>query len=306
MDERWGIDLGGTKVEGAVLADGADDPSGCLLRLRIDSEADQGYEHLLSRILVLIERIEQELGRMRPQRIGFGTPGSCDPETRLMRNCNSTALNGRPLQGDLEQLLGVRVLIENDANCFTLAEARWGAAKGRSNAFCVILGTGVGGGIVFDGRIVRGLHGIAGEWGHNPLVSGTDAAPCYCGKSGCVETVLSGPALERFYTEHAEQTLPLARIAQRDADSVDPVATRTIDRLCMGFGQAIATVVNILDPEAIVVGGGVSNVARLFRDAPGVAARSVFHDRFSTPILPPKLGDSAGVFGAAMLDPGDR
>lgn len=306
MAERWGIDLGGTKVEGAVLADAADDPSECLLRLRIESEADLGYDHLLGRILALIRQIEGELGRARPSTIGFGTPGLSDPATGLMRNCNSTALNGRPLLEDLENLLGVRVAIENDANCFALAEARWGAAKGRSSAFGVILGTGVGGGVVIDGRIVRGLHSIAGEWGHNPLVSGREAEPCYCGRSGCVETVLSGPALERFYAEQSGQTLRLETIADRDAEGVDAVATRTIDRLCTGFGQAIAGVVNILDPEVIVVGGGVSNVTRLFRDAPGAAARFVFHESLSTPIVPPKLGDSAGVFGAAMLDAGVR
>lgn len=300
MAERWGIDLGGSKIEGVVLGEGAVDPSGCVVRLRLASEAHQGYDHLLKRIETLISQMEEACGP-RPSVIGFGTPGSMDPRTGRMRNCNSIVLNGRSLQADLQDRLGVRVEIENDANCFALAEARWGAVRDAKVVFGVILGTGVGGGIVIDGKVLRGRHGIAGEWGHNPMPGAGWGASCYCGRSGCIETVLSGPALERFYADQSGITLDLATIADRDAKGIDLVATRTIDRLCEGFGLAIATVVNLLDPDAIVIGGGVGNIERLYRDAPALAAPHVFHERFSTPILCPVLGDSAGVFGAALL-----
>lgn len=302
MAEVWGIDLGGTKVEGVVLPAAATGPSDCLLRLRIESGAELGYEHVLGRIKTLVEALERETGRARPATIGLGIPGSCDPSTGLMRNCNSTALNGRPFPKDVEALLGVRVRVENDANCFALAETRWGSARGAASVFGVILGTGVGGGLVVHGRLLSGRQGIAGEWGHNPLESGSSALPCYCGRVGCVETVLSGPSLERTYAGMTGQKRPLAEIAARDREGSDLAATRTIDRLCEEFGRGIAAVINILDPAAIVIGGGVGNVARLYEDAPRHAARFVFHDRFSTPFLRPRLGDSAGVFGAAMLN----
>jgi predicted NBD/HSP70 family sugar kinase len=243
--------------------------------------------------------MEQASGCPRPPRIGFGTPGTTDPVSGELKNSNSTCLNGRPLREDLSRLLGTQARLANDANCFALAEALFGAARGRGVVLGLILGTGVGGGIVVDGRVLDGRHGIAGEWGHNPICGET--APCYCGRAGCVETVLAGPALERFYRERTGTAASLREIAQRDRAG-EPAAAATLERLVSKFGEAIAAVINILDPDAIVIGGGVGNLEILYTErARAAIRRHLFNPELRTELLRPALGDSAGVFGAALL-----
>lgn len=211
MTDLWGIDLGGTKIEGAVV-----DPltGEAKHRMRVDTEQSGGYEHILSRIKGLVELLERESGTNRPQEIGLAMPGAIEPSTGRMKNANTVCLIGQPLIRDLSAVLGVHVIGENDANCFALAEATQGAAQGLRVVFGVILGTGVGGGLVIDGRVWGGHHGIAGEWGHNQLIA--DGEACYCGKRGCVETVLSGPALERWYESQAGVRKKLREIAASD------------------------------------------------------------------------------------------
>ncbi|HDX8614040.1 ROK family protein [Aeromonas dhakensis] len=295
----WGIDLGGTKCECVVL-----DGDEVLLRHRIPTERAGGYDHMIGQIAKLVAECADKLGQ-RPPLIGMGTPGARDPQTGLMKNCNTTELNGRPFKEDLERRLGVPVLIANDANCFALAETHLGAVRqyhpDAKVVFGIIMGTGVGSGIVINGRILNGHHGIAGEWGHNVL--SPDGPECYCGKRGCVETFISGPALEAWYEAKAKRHLPLAKIAAATAH--DHVAKLTIDRLHLLFGQALANVVNILDPDVIVIGGGVGNVQSLYSVGRETILPFLFNPRFATPIIAPALGDSAGVFGAALLARGE-
>ena len=241
--------------------------------------------------------MERESGLKRPRRIGAGTPGAQEPSTGLMKNCNTTCLNGRPLPADMCSELSADVVVANDANCFALAEATLGAAKGARTVFGVIMGTGVGGGIVIGGRALDGLQGIAGEWGHNVLIP--EGEPCYCGKRGCVEMVISGPRLQQFYERRTGHLLTLQQIVGRAGEDRD--AADTIEHLVEYFGRAIAVVINILDPEVIVLGGGVGNVAVLYTDGVKSAEKWVFNTAMRTKIVPPMLGDSAGVFGAAML-----
>lgn len=295
----WGIDLGGTKCECVVL-----DGDEVLLRHRIPTERAGGYDHMIGQIAKLVAECADKLGQ-RPTLIGMGTPGARDPQTGLMKNCNTTELNGKPFKEDLERRLGVPVLIANDANCFALAETHLGAVRQHHPSarvvFGIIMGTGVGSGIVINGRILNGHHGIAGEWGHNVL--SPDGPECYCGKRGCVETFISGPALEAWYEAKAKRHLPLAKIAAATAH--DHVAKLTIDRLHLLFGQALANVVNILDPDVIVIGGGVGNVQSLYSVGRETILPFLFNPRFATPIIAPALGDSAGVFGAALLARGE-
>ncbi|MCC5930509.1 MAG: ROK family protein [Cyclobacteriaceae bacterium] len=296
----WGIDLGGTKIEGVVLAYG-DQPK-VIERHRIPTEKEKGYHHIIDRIAILIDEISNKTG-MLPERLGIGTPGFCVQETGLMKNCNTTSLIGQPLPKDLEQKLGIPVFIENDANCFALAEAVLGVVrssmKNARMVFGVILGTGVGGGLVFDKKVWQGRQGIAGEWGHNFLDE--SGGNCYCGKTGCVETVLCGPALEKFYKDHTGKYLKLSEIHQRSKTGNDPAAKQTIDRLTREFAKAIAYVINILDPDAIVIGGGVGNIDDLYSKCPELLREYVFNDKVETRLLKPELGDSAGVLGAALL-----
>ncbi|MCF5897412.1 ROK family protein [Aeromonas veronii] len=295
----WGIDLGGTKCECVVL-----DGDEVLLRHRIPTERAGGYDHMIGQIARLVAECAEKIGQ-RPTVIGMGTPGARDPQTGLMKNCNTTELNGKPFKEDLERRLGVPVLIANDANCFALAETHLGAVRQHHPdakvVFGIIMGTGVGSGIVINGRILNGHHGIAGEWGHNVL--SPDGPECYCGKHGCVETLISGPALEAWYEAKAKRRLSLAQIAAATAH--DHVARLTIDRLHLRFGQALANVVNILDPDVIVIGGGVGNVQSLYSVGRQTILPFLFNPRFSAPIIAPALGDSAGVFGAALLARGE-
>ncbi|EPU3918222.1 ROK family protein [Aeromonas hydrophila] len=295
----WGIDLGGTKCECVVL-----EGDEVLLRHRIPTERAGGYDHMIGQIAKLVAECADKIGQ-QPTLIGMGTPGARDPQTGLMKNCNTTELNGKPFKEDLERRLGVPVLIANDANCFALAETHLGAVRQHHPdakvVFGIIMGTGVGSGIVINGRILNGHHGIAGEWGHNVL--SPDGPECYCGKRGCVETFISGPALETWYQAKAKRHLSLAKIAAATAH--DHVAKLTIDRLHLLFGQALANVVNILDPDVIVIGGGVGNVQSLYSVGRETILPFLFNPRFATPIIAPALGDSAGVFGAALLARGE-
>jgi predicted NBD/HSP70 family sugar kinase len=220
-----------------------------------------------------------------------------------MKNANTTALNGRPFHIDLEQKLGYPVRLANDANCFAVAEALMGAVPDAlpkaEVVFGVIMGTGVGGGWVVRGKVLNGRQGIAGEWGHNFLDE--SGGPCYCGRTGCVETVFSGPALERFYEKNAGQRLKLRDIVARAEAGTDPIAEQTMQRLIHFFGKAMAVVINIMDPDAVVIGGGVGNIDRIYTDGVAEVQKYLFNPRIDTVFLKPKLGDSAGVFGAALL-----
>ena len=293
----WGIDLGGTKVEGVIVDAG--EPTTVVQRVRVPTESHRGYEHIVDRVAGVVTELEAKSGIARPSVIGVGTPGTTEPTTGTLKNSNTVCLNGRPLVADLAQALGMEARLTNDANCFALAEATLGAARGASVVIGLILGTGVGSGIVIDGRVLNGLHGIAGEWGHNPMRGET--TPCYCGRAGCVETVISGPSLERFYESRSGRRATLAEIDSA-ASTGDTVAIETMDRLVAKFGEAIAAVINILDPDAIVIGGGVGNVSRLYREETRAAImRHLFNAELRTRLLEPALGDSAGVFGAALL-----
>jgi len=293
----WGIDLGGTKVEGAVLDTAHPDKP--IARLRRPTESHLGYEHIVGQIKRVVEDLEKQTGRRRPAAIGFGTPGTMEPSTGAMKNCNTTCLNGRKLRDDLTATLGIEARLANDANCFALAEATLGVARGRQVVMGLILGTGVGGGIVVNGRVLNGCHGIAGEWGHNPIMG--ERTPCYCGRAGCVETVIAGPSLERHYCEATGRKLNLREIEEQSRKG-DAAATATLERLRAKFGESIAAVINILDPDAIVIGGGVGNLDLLYTEETRRAVvRHLFNPEVRTEFLKPELGDSAGVFGAAML-----
>jgi len=299
-DNLWGVDLGGTKIEGVVLETAANPK--VLFRDRIPTDGHLGYQHILNQIKVVVEKMEKELG-YRPSRLGIATPGTLDPLLGTMKNSNSTSLNGQPLKKDLESLLGVELFMANDANCFALAEANMGIVKEKypqaKVVFGVIMGTGVGGGVVVNGKVLNGLQGIGGEWGHNFLdASGGD---CYCGKSGCVEKVLAGPALEGFYANVSGKRKMMREVYEAHKMGADKFATQTIERLVNFFGMAISVVINILDPDAIVIGGGVGNMDILYTEGREAIRKYVFNNRLDTPVLKPKLGDSAGVFGAAFL-----
>ena len=300
MEFLWGIDLGGTKIEGVVLEPG---PSFKVLsRMRIPTEAGKGYNHILNQLASLVNKLALETG-LRPTKIGIGTPGSLDPVTQLLKNSNTTCLNKKPLKKDLESLLGLEIIISNDANCFALAETHLGivpaVAPAAEVVIGLILGTGVGSGIVVNGKVLQGRQGIAGEWGHNYLDE--SGGPCYCGRIGCVETILSGPALQRYYTQLSGETLNLKEIMVRYEAGHDDYARQTVERLINFFGRGVAVLVNILDPDAIVVGGGVGNISLLYTQGLDEIKKYVFNLRPDVLLLKPKLGDSAGVFGAAML-----
>lgn len=296
----FGIDLGGTKIEGVVLK--SQEQPQAICRLRIPTEAHLGYEHLLGQVAKMTEMLQAESGQ-RPSYLGIGHPGTLDPNTGAIKNANTTVLNGKAFDQDLQALLGIPVRLANDANCFAVAEALLGAVpeavSGASVVFGVIMGTGVGGGWVINGKVRNGRQGISGEWGHNFLDE--SGGPCYCGHIGCVENVISGPALERYYFNVCGTKRPLHEISARSDAGEDPTAIQTIDRLLHFYGKAMATVINIIDPDAVVLGGGVGNIERLYTDGPAEVQKHLFNHRIDTVFLKPKLGDSAGVFGAALL-----
>jgi predicted NBD/HSP70 family sugar kinase len=296
-DHRIGVDLGGTKIEAAAL-----DAAGRIAhRRRIETPAGR-YEATIAAIVELVGAVEEDLGSRA--RIGVATPGARSLVDGRMKNANSTCLNGQPLKEDLERALGREIRMANDANCFTLSEAIDGAGRGARSVFGVIIGTGVGGGIVLDGRVVTGANAIAGEWGHNPLpLPETADLPlprCYCGRLGCIETYLSGPGLAADFAKDSGETRDAADIA-RAAQEEDPQAERAMQRYERRLARSLAGVINILDPEVIVLGGGLSNIARLYANVGRVCKEFVFSDDLRTRIVPPAHGDSSGVRGAAWL-----
>jgi fructokinase len=300
---RIGIDLGGTKTEVVALGPGPG-PGGELARLRAPTpQAD--YDRIVRNTGEMVASVESKTGMQAPA-IGVGIPGSLSPATGLIRNSNTVVLNGRALDRDLTATLGRPVRLQNDANCFALAEAMAGAAQGVETVFGVILGTGVGGGIVTGGRVLAGYNLIAGEWGHNQqpaASSGEFPGPaCYCGRKGCIETWCSGPAMTADHARVTADTLDPPEIAARSAAG-DAAAQATLERHLVRLARALAGVVNLLDPDAIVLGGGLSNLGHLYGGLPEAMRPHVFSDVFETPILKNRLGDSAGVIGAAWLWP---
>ena len=291
---RIGIDLGGTKIEAVALAAGG----GVLWRERVPTPKNSADE-IYDAITALVLRCETSLGTAAT--VGIGTPGSLSPKTGLLRGSNTVVLNGQPVKQALEARLSREVRIANDANCFALSEAVDGVGKGAASVFGVILGTGVGGGLVVGGQLVNGLHAIAGEWGHNPLpwpsADEQPGRPCYCGKSGCIETWLSGPGIAANFANGTMATAEIvARAAAGDA-AADDYLKRVEDRLA----RALATVINLLDPEVIVLGGGVSNISRLYQNVPPLLPKYVFSEFVETKIAQNLHGDSSGVRGAAWL-----
>lgn len=296
---RIGIDLGGTKIEGIVLSsDGA-----ILSRVRRSSPRGN-YSQTLSTIKELVRDLEVESGKSCP--VGIGIPGTISNRTGLVKNANSTWLIGKPFREDLQATLERPVRLSNDANCFALSEAVDGAAAGSGTTFGVILGTGVGAGVVINGRVVDGPNGITGEWGHNPLPWPTSAElpgrACYCGKHGCIETFLSGPGLAADHTLHTQGQITAVEIAEEKDEASNTTLLRYEERLA----KALASVINILDPEVIVLGGGLSKITRLYRNVPPLLDKWVFSDSVETSIRPPDHGDSSGVRGAAWLWPNDH
>lgn len=290
---RVGIDLGGTKTEIAVL----DAHGGIHLRRRIATPSGH-YDAVLAALVDLVTGVEAELGERGT--VGVGIPGSISARTGLVRNANTVCLNGRPLGLDLGRMLGREIRVASDANCFALSEAHDGAAAGAASVFGVILGTGCGGGLVIAGALVDGAHGIAGEWGHNPLPWADDderaAPPCWCGKRGCLETFLSGPAIARDHGT-GDDAVAIAAAADRG----DPRARATLARHAGRLTRALATVVNLVDPEVVVLGGGVGQLAGLADAVMAGLGHWVFSDAVATRVVLPMHGDSSGVRGAARL-----
>jgi fructokinase len=296
---RIGIDLGGTKIEAVAL----DNTGAVLYRHRIATPAGD-YPGTLHAIAELVFAIERELGQSAS--VGVGTPGSLSLQTGLIRNANSTVLNGKPLDRDISRVLSRPVLLENDANCFALSEAIDGAAKDVETVFGVILGTGVGGGLVVRKQVVVGRNRIAGEWGHNPMPwPKSDERPgdcCYCGKTGCIETFVSGTALARHFHTATMRDLSAEEIA-RAAETGDAQAVTAMELFEDRLARGLAHVINIFDPDMIVLGGGLSNIERLYQTLHQLVAPYVFSDAMETPIVPAVYGDSSGVRGAAFLWP---
>ncbi|HSQ03402.1 MAG TPA: ROK family protein [Burkholderiales bacterium] len=294
---RIGIDLGGTKTE--ILA--LDDRGATLLRRRTQTPTGN-YEATVQHIARLVGAAERELNQTGT--VGIGTPGAISPASGCLRNSNSTCLNGKPLKQDLERLLERPVHLSNDANCFVLSEALDGAAAGARIAFGVILGTGVGGGIAVHGRALEGVNAIAGEWGHNPLPWPEDSERpgplCYCGKRGCIETWLSGPGLERDHERYSGERLTATAIAQH-AETGDGAAHASLVRYEHRLARSLATVINVLDPDVIVLGGGLSNIARLYHNVPAQWGQWIFSDVVNTRLERNRHGDSSGVRGAAFI-----
>jgi len=294
---RIGIDLGGTKIEGiAIAADGRE-----VVRRRIAAPRGD-YRQTLDAVTGLVLDIEREAGTQGS--VGIGIPGTISPATGLVKNANSTWLIGQPLGDDLPRLLARPVRFANDANCFALSEATDGAATGASTVFGVIVGTGCGGGVVVGGRILVGANAIAGEWGHNPLPGPRDGEspgpPCYCGRRGCIEQFLSGPALARDYRDAGGGDLSAAEIAA-SAAAGDTLADRALTRYEERLARALGSIINVIDPDVIVLGGGVSNIDRLYDRVPRCWSSYVFSDRVATRLVRAKHGDASGVRGAAWL-----
>ena len=294
---RIGIDLGGTKIEAVALGDDGRER----LRRRIAAPRDD-YRETLAAVAGLVHDIERELGARGS--VGVGIPGTISPATGLIKNSNSTWLNGTRLADDLSRLLDRPLRFENDANCFALSEATDGAGQGAAIVFGVILGTGTGGGVVVHQRVVTGANAIGGEWGHDPLPAPRDGErpgpACYCGRTGCIETFLSGPALARDYSASGGSEATALEIA-RSADVGEPTAIAALERYAERLARALGSIINVLDPDVIVLGGGLSNINRLYERVPELWASYVFSDKVATRLARAVHGDSSGVRGAAWL-----
>jgi fructokinase len=302
MTPRIGIDLGGTKIEGVVI-----DAAGTLLaRERVATPRDR-YDETLGAIAALVARLERDIGARGA--VGVGMPGAVSPATGLIKNANSTWLNGRRFPADLGTALGRPVRVANDADCFALSEAADGAAAGAPTVFGVILGTGTGGGVVVHQRLVAGPNAIAGEWGHNPLPFPRDderpGPACYCGRAGCIETFLAGPAIAREYAAAAGlppgATPPDAAAIAARAEEGEVLAETIVRRFEDRLARGLATIINVLDPHVIVLGGGLSNLQRLYAAVPAQWTQWIFSDRVDTRLVQARHGDSSGVRGAAWL-----
>ena len=292
-----GIDMGGTKIEAVAL-----DASGAELFRERAPTPRHDYAGTVRLVAELAAAAEARLGQQRG--IGIAIPGCVSPRTRLIKNANSTWLNGKPLAADLAAATGREVALVNDANCFVLSEATDGAGAGANVVFGVIIGTGVGGGVAVHGKVLEGSHRLAGEWGHNPLPGMTveewrEAPLCFCGQRGCIETWCSGPSLAEDFKRHGGSGLNAQAIAASD----DPISKAAMARWTLRFARALATVVNILDPDVIVLGGGLSNIPTIYRDLPPLVERYSFSAEAPTRIVRNKHGDSSGVRGAAWLAP---
>lgn len=296
---RIGIDLGGTKIEGVALGAGGDVLAGKRIRT-----PRHDYDAMVRTIVGVVQALEAET-RLRGT-VGVGMPGAVSPATGLVKNANSTWNIGRPLQQDLEEALGRPVRLANDANCFALSEAVDGAAAGAAVVFGVIVGTGTGGGVVVRQQVLTGVNAIAGEWGHNPLPWVTaeelPGAPCYCGRTGCIETVLSGPGMARDHAAFTGEFIGSEEIVAR-AVSGDAAAESTLRRYEHRMARSLASIINVLDPDVIVLGGGLSKLDRLYANVPRLWGEWVFSDRVDTRLAPPRHGDASGVRGAAWLWP---
>ena len=293
---RFGLDLGGTKME-AIIMDG---DGAIIWRERRPTPKDD-YKAIIGTIATLVAEADNEAGR--PVQIGVGMPGSLSPLTGLVRNSNTQSLNGQPIGQDLETALSRPVRLANDANCFALSEARDGAGQGAQSVFGVILGTGCGGGLVINGALQEGVNGVGGEWGHNPLAAPTaeetPGPPCYCGRRSCNEVWLSGSGFARDHATVTGQNMTAIEIMAAGT----PEAAASIERLCDRIARALGAVINLLDPEVIVLGGGLSNADALYTRVPGIWHNYIFSDVIHTKLLKNRHGDSSGVRGAAWLWP---
>jgi fructokinase len=290
---RIGIDLGGTKIEGLVLDAGGKE----ITRKRIATEREHGYQHILNRLKSVHDELVTAVPG-QPTTFGIGTPGAISPRTGLLKNSNTVCLNGRPIKAELKKLLGRKIEIQNDANCFALAEALHGAGKNKKLVFGVIMGTGCGGGIVHNGEVITGPQGIAGEWGHMSI--NPHGPLCYCGQRGCVETFISGGGLQRRYAEQFGVKKSFHEI-EKDFHASEPQAVEFMKIFFRHFGRALANLIDVLDADVIVLGGGVSKFDALYTEGIAEVAKFVFNDSLETPIVKNQLGDSAGVIGAALV-----
>jgi fructokinase len=290
---RIGIDLGGTKIEGIILDAGGKE----IFRKRIETQQEGGAWHILNRIYELYMEMAAQI-RNGAHTVGIGTPGAISPRTGLLKNSNTVCLNGQPLKADLENLLGRRIEVQNDANCFAMAEALHGAGRGKGLVFGVIMGTGCGGGIVHKGEVIAGRQAIAGEWGHMSITP--DGPLCYCGQRGCVETLISGGGVEARYVEKFNVKKSFREI-EKDFYAGEARAVELMEIFFQHFGRAMANLIDVLDPDVVVLGGGVSKFDALYTRGVEEVGKFVFSDSLETPIVKHELGDSAGVIGAALV-----
>ncbi len=290
---KIGIDLGGTKIEGIIL-DGDDNE---ITRKRIPTEQDKGYEHILDNITSVYRDLTAVIENA-PHTLGMGTPGAISPKTGLLKNSNAVSMNNKPLKQDLAARFGRDFEMQNDANCFAMAEAMHGAGAGKSLVFGVIMGTGCGGGLVHNGKVHTGIMAIGGEWGHMSI--DPNGPKCYCGTNGCIETYISGGGLTKRYAERYGEKRPLLEV-EKAYFAGEPRAVEFMQTFFVNFGRAMANLINILDPDVVVLGGGFSKFKAIYTEGVKEVERQVFSDSLETPIVQHVLGDSAGVLGAAYI-----